>query len=385
MKRISILGSTGSIGTQTLEVIDYLEEDIAVTAVTANNSVDLLAQQAQQFDVDYAVIMNQDHQEKLESLLVGTNTKVLSGLEGILKVATLSDIDLVINSLVGSIGVKPTLAAIRSGNDVGLANKETLVTAGQLVMSEAEENDVAILPVDSEHNAIFQALEGNQRKDVERIILTASGGPFREASAEKLKQVTVDEALDHPNWDMGGKITIDSATLMNKGLEVIEAKWLFDLKFDDIDVVVHPQSIVHSLVEYNDHSTLAELGMPDMKVPIQYVLTYPERKNNNLEPLNLAQIGELTFEEPQTDLFPCLKYAYQAGKKGGTMPAVLNAANEVAVAKFLDGKLKFVQIPKVIAAVMEQHQVIADPTLEDIMQADKWARESAEKAGDQWC
>ena len=385
MKRISILGSTGSIGTQTLEVIDYLEEDIAVTAVTANNSVDLLAQQAQQFDVDYAVIMNQEHQEKLESLLVGTNTKVLSGLEGILKVATLSDIDLVINSLVGSIGVKPTLAAIRSGNDVGLANKETLVTAGQLVMSEAEENDVAILPVDSEHNAIFQALEGNQRKDVERIILTASGGPFREASAEKLKQVTVDEALDHPNWDMGGKITIDSATLMNKGLEVIEAKWLFDLKFDDIDVVVHPQSIVHSLVEYNDHSTLAELGMPDMKVSIQYVLTYPERKNNNLEPLNLAQIGELTFEEPQTDLFPCLKYAYQAGKKGGTMPAVLNAANEVAVAKFLDGKLKFVQIPKVIAAVMEQHQVIADPTLEDIMQADKWARESAEKAGDQWC
>ena len=385
MKRISILGSTGSIGTQTLEVIDYLEEDIAVTAVTANNSVDLLAQQAQQFDVDYAVIMNQEHQEKLESLLVGTNTKVLSGLEGILKVATLSDIDLVINSLVGSIGVKPTLAAIRSGNDVGLANKETLVTAGQLVMSEAEENNVAILPVDSEHNAIFQALEGNQRKDVERIILTASGGPFREASAEKLKQVTVDEALDHPNWDMGGKITIDSATLMNKGLEVIEAKWLFDLKFDDIDVVVHPQSIVHSLVEYNDHSTLAELGMPDMKVSIQYVLTYPERKNNNLEPLNLAQIGELTFEEPQTDLFPCLKYAYQAGKKGGTMPAVLNAANEVAVAKFLNGKLKFVQIPKVIAAVMERHQVIADPTLEDIMQADKWARESAEKAGDQWC
>ena len=385
MKRISILGATGSIGTQTLEVIDYLEEDIAVTAVTANNSVDLLAQQAQQFDVDYAVIMNQEHQEKLESLLVGTNTKVLSGLEGILKVATLSDIDLVINSLVGSIGVKPTLAAIRSGNDVGLANKETLVTAGQLVMSEAEENDVAILPVDSEHNAIFQALEGNQRKDVERIILTASGGPFREASAEKLKQVTVDEALDHPNWDMGGKITIDSATLMNKGLEVIEAKWLFDLKFDDIDVVVHPQSIVHSLVEYNDHSTLAELGMPDMKVSIQYVLTYPERKNNNLEPLNLAQIGELTFEEPQTDLFPCLKYAYQAGKKGGTMPAVLNAANEVAVAKFLNGKLKFVQIPKVIAAVMERHQVIADPTLEDIMQADKWARESAEKAGDRWC
>ncbi|MBM7555376.1 1-deoxy-D-xylulose-5-phosphate reductoisomerase [Halanaerobacter jeridensis] len=385
MKKISILGATGSIGTQTLEVIDYLEEEISVTAVTANNSVDLLAQQAQEFDVDYAVIMNQDHQEKLESLLAGTQTKVLSGLEGILKVATLTNIDLVINSLVGSIGVRPTLAAIRAGNDVGLANKETLVTAGQLVMSEADAHDVSILPVDSEHNAIFQALEGNQRKDVERIILTASGGPFRETSAEKLEEVTVDEALDHPNWDMGGKITIDSATLMNKGLEVIEAKWLFDLKFDDIDVVVHSQSIVHSLVEYEDHSTLAELGMPDMKVPIQYVLTYPERKSNELEALDLAQIGELTFEEPRTNSFPCLEYAYQAGKAGGTMPAVLNAANEVAVAKFLQGDLKFVQIPEIIAEVIEEHQVINKPELEDILQADKWAREIAEKVGDQCC
>lgn len=385
MKKISILGATGSIGTQTLEVIDYLEEEISVTAVTANNSVELLAQQAQQFDVEYAVIMNQDHQAELESLLAKTSTKVLSGLDGILEVATLTNIDLVINALVGSIGVQPTLAAIEAGNDVGLANKETLVTAGQLVMSAAAENDVAVLPVDSEHNAIFQALAGNQKKDVERIILTASGGPFREAEAEKLKQVTVAEALDHPNWDMGGKITIDSATLMNKGLEVIEAKWLFDLKFSEIDVVVHPQSIVHSLVEYKDHSTLAELGMPDMKVPIQHVLTYPKRVTNDLEALNLAQIGELTFEEPRTDLFPCLKYAYQAGEEGGTMPAVLNAANEIAVAKFLDGKLKFVQIPEVIAKVMEQHQVIKEPQLDQIMQADKWARKIAEEVGDQLC
>ncbi|MFO7818776.1 MAG: 1-deoxy-D-xylulose-5-phosphate reductoisomerase, partial [Halanaerobacter sp.] len=243
MKKISILGATGSIGRQTLEVVNYLEEDISITAITANNSVELLAQQAQEFAVDYAVIMNYEHQDKLESLLAGTETEVLTGLDGILKVATLTDIDLVINALVGSIGVKPTLAAIKAGNDVGLANKETLVTAGGLVMSKAQENDVSILPVDSEHNAIFQALEGNKISDVERIILTASGGPFREASAEKLSQVTVDEALDHPNWDMGGKITIDSATLMNKGLEVIEAKWLFDLEFTDIDVVVHPQSI----------------------------------------------------------------------------------------------------------------------------------------------
>ena len=385
MKKISILGATGSIGRQTLEVVNYLEEDISIAAITANNSVELLAQQAQEFAVEYAVIMNYEHQDKLESLLAGTETEVLTGLDGILKVATLTDIDLVINALVGSIGVKPTLAAIKAGNNIGLANKETLVTAGELVMSKAQENDVSILPVDSEHNAIFQTLEGNKRSDVERIILTASGGPFREASAEKLSQVTVEEALDHPNWDMGGKITIDSATLMNKGLEVIEAKWLFDLDFSDIDVIVHPQSIVHSLVEYKDHSTLAELGMPDMKVPIQYVLTYPERRANNLESLDLAEVAKLTFEEPRIELFPCLDYAYQAGETGGTMPAVLNATNEIAVAKFLEGELKFLGIPKLIAKVMEQHQVITEPKLEDILQADKWARETAQKEGDQFC
>ncbi|MGM0369050.1 MAG: 1-deoxy-D-xylulose-5-phosphate reductoisomerase [Bacillota bacterium] len=385
MKKISILGSTGSIGKQTLDVIEYLEEELSVVAITANNSVELLAQQAQKFNVDYAVIMNQEHQAKLESLLSSTSTEVLTGLDGILEVATLADIDLVINSVVGSIGVKPTLAAIKAGNDIGLANKETLVTAGELVMAEAAKHDVTILPIDSEHNAIFQALEGNRCQDVDRIILTASGGPFRESSAQDLEQVTVEDALDHPNWDMGGKITIDSATLMNKGLEVIEAKWLFDLKFSDIDVVVHPQSIVHSLVEYHDHSTLAELGAPDMKVPIQHALTYPERKNNNLESLNLAQIGELSFEAPQTDLFPCLDYAYQAGEMGGTMPAVLNAANEVAVAKFLNGELKFVQIPELIKQVMKEHQVINKPDLDDIMMADKWARETAEEKRCQLC
>ena len=385
MKKISILGSTGSIGTQTLEVIENLDEEISVVAITANNNFKLLAKQAQKLDVEYVVIMNQKHENKLKDLLKATSVKVLTGLEGILEVATLSELDLVINSVVGSIGVKPTIAAIRAGNDVGLANKETLVTAGELVMKEAAENNVSILPIDSEHNAIFQALEGNSIKDVERIILTASGGPFREASAEKLEKVTVEQALDHPNWDMGGKITIDSATLMNKGLEVIEAKWLFDLSFDDVDVVVHPQSIVHSLVEYKDHSTLAELGIPDMKVPIQHVLTYPERKSNNLEPLNLAQIGELTFEEPKTDLFSCLEYAYQAGKIGGTMPAVLNAANEIAVAKFLDGELKFMQIPELIYSVMNKHQVIPEPRLEDIMDSDKWARKVAEEMGCQMC
>ncbi|MGM0501154.1 MAG: 1-deoxy-D-xylulose-5-phosphate reductoisomerase [Bacillota bacterium] len=385
MKKISILGSTGSIGTQTLEVVESLTEEIDVVAITANNSYELLAQQAQKFDVNYVVIMNQGHEQDLKKLLKDTNVEILSGLEGILEVASLADIDLVLNSVVGSIGVRPTLAAIRAGNNIGLANKETLVTAGELVMAEAEKYDVSVLPVDSEHNAIFQALEGNEIEEVERIILTASGGPFRGATAEELEAVTVEEALDHPNWDMGGKITIDSATLMNKGLEVIEAKWLFDLDFEQIDVVVHPQSVVHSLVEYQDHSTLAELGVPDMKVPIQYVLTYPQREENTLEPLKLAQIGELTFEEPNRDLFPCLKHAYYAGSQGGTMPAVLNAANEIAVAKFLAGELKFVQIPELITKVMNRHQLISDVTLENIMEADKWARKVAEEVGCQFC
>ncbi|GAB6137620.1 1-deoxy-D-xylulose-5-phosphate reductoisomerase [Halanaerobaculum tunisiense] len=379
MKQISILGSTGSIGSQTLEVIRELEEDISVMAVTANNSVDLLAQQAKEFAVEYAVLMNQQRVDELHNKLAGTSTTVLTGLEGLIEVATLEGLDLVVNSVVGAIGVKPTLAAIRAGIDIGLANKETLVTAGSIVTEEAKANNVNLLPIDSEHNAVFQALQGEDKEDINRVILTASGGPFREATAEELEEVTIADALDHPNWDMGGKITIDSATLMNKGLEVIEAKWLFDLDFATIDVVVHPQSIIHSLVELEDHSTLAELGLPDMKVPIQHVLTYPTREQNDLESLQLAQVGELTFEAPRKDVFPCLQYAYQAGKTGGTMPAVLNAANEVAVNLFLQERLKFVEIPKLIKQVMSNHEVITEPSLEEILQADTWARKEAQR------
>ena len=379
MKRISILGSTGSIGQQTLDVIAEIETEIDIFALTANSSLDLLFKQIKKFKPEYAVLMNEKKASELKYRLNDFPTTVLSGMDGLINVATAKEVDLVVNSVVGSVGVKPTYEAIKAKKDIALANKETLVTAGSVIMAEADKNDVNILPVDSEHNAIFQALQGEEIADVKRIILTASGGPFREYSKEELNEVTVEQALDHPNWDMGGKITIDSATLMNKGLEVIEAKWLFDLSYDEIDVVVHPQSIIHSLVEYKDHSVLAELGLPDMKVPIQYALTYPKRAKNNLEPLNLAEVGELTFEEPKRESFPCLNYAYQAGKAGGTMPAVLNAANEIAVSAFLDNQIKFITIPKVIAATMDKHKKIEQPELSDIFKADKWAREQAKK------
>ncbi len=385
MKKITILGSTGSVGRQTLEVVENLDDQIKIVALTANSSVEKLARQARKFNAQYAVLKAKDKAEELKYKLNDLETKVLTGLPGLIEVATREEVDLVINAVVGAIGVQPTIKAIEAGKNIGIANKETLVTAGEVVTAKAEKNNIRLLPLDSEHNAIFQALQGEEQKTVNKIILTASGGPFRTASGQDLEQVTVKKALDHPNWDMGGKITIDSATLMNKGLEVIEARWLFDLEFDKIETVVHPQSIIHSLVEFNDHSMLAELGVPDMKVPIQYVLTYPDRKPNQLESLDLAEVGKLTFEEPKTDLFPCLKYAYQAGKQGGSMPAVLNAANEVAVHKFLQNKLKFVAIPQVVKQVMDNHNLITNPSLTEILEADQWARTEAEKVGDKVC
>lgn len=385
MKKITILGSTGSVGRQTLEVVENLDDQIKIVALTANSSVEKLARQARKFNAQYAVLKAKDKAEELKYKLNDLETKVLTGLPGLIEVATREEVDLVINAVVGAIGVQPTIKAIEAGKNIGIANKETLVTAGEVVTAKAEKNNIRLLPLDSEHNAIFQALQGEEQKTVNKIILTASGGPFRTASGQDLEQVTVKKALDHPNWDMGGKITIDSATLMNKGLEVIEARWLFDLEFDKIETVVHPQSIIHSLVEFNDHSMLAELGVPDMKVPIQYVLTYPDRKPNQLESLDLAEVGKLTFEEPKTDLFPCLKYAYQAGKQGGSMPAVLNAANEVAVHKFLQNKLKFVAIPQVVKQVMDNHNLITNPSLIEILEADQWARTEAEKVGDKVC
>ncbi|SJZ64977.1 1-deoxy-D-xylulose-5-phosphate reductoisomerase [Selenihalanaerobacter shriftii] len=385
MRAITILGSTGSIGTQTLEVINELKLNYEILALTANTNVEKLAAQVKEFEPQFAVLMNEEAAKELKYELSDLDTKVLVGQEGLIEVATSDEVDLVINSVVGAAGLFPTLEAIKAKKDIGLANKETLVTAGELVMAKAKEYGVRILPIDSEHNAIFQALDGENREDIEKLILTASGGPFRESTAQDLANVTVEEALNHPNWDMGGKITIDSATLMNKGLEVIEAKWLFDIDFSDIEVVVHPQSIVHSLVQFKDASILAELGLPDMKVPIQYVLTYPERTENRLERLDLAKIGSLDFEAPNTELFPCLGYAYKAGKTGGTLPAVLNAANEIAVEMFLNGDLSFIEIPQLIKKVMDQHQVVQKPGLDDILDADEWARAQSWKEGENLC
>lgn len=377
MKKISILGSTGSIGTQTLDVVD--EHGFEVIALTANSRVEILAEQALKYRPKIVVLMNSKFLDELEYRLQGTNIKVLAGMNGLIEAATHPDAELVVNSLVGAVGVRPTLEAIRSGKDIALANKETLVTAGELIMGEAAAKGVQILPVDSEHNALFQAMHGEDRKKISRLIVTASGGPFRNFTQEDLEQVTPMQALKHPNWDMGGKITIDSATLMNKGLEVIEARWLFDIDYDQIDVVVHPESIVHSLVEYVDSSILAELGVPDMRVPIQYALTYPERFENHLERLDLVKVGQLNFEEPKRDLFPCLDLALEAGRRGGTLPAVMNAANEVAVYKFLNEKIRFMEIPELIRKVMDRHEVIDSPDLKQILAADEWARAEVER------
>lgn len=377
MKKIAILGSTGSIGTQTLDVVD--EHGFEVIALTANSSVETLAEQALKYRPKIVVLMNPTFLDELEYRLQGTNIKVLAGMDGLIEAAAHPDAELVVNSLVGAVGVRPTLEAIRSGKDIALANKETLVTAGELIMGEAEAKGVQILPVDSEHNALFQAMHGEDRKKISRLIVTASGGPFRNFTPEELDQVTPAQALKHPNWDMGGKITIDSATLMNKGLEVIEARWLFDIEYDQIDVVVHPESIVHSLVEYVDSSILAELGVPDMRVPIQYALTYPERFRNRLERLDLVKVGQLNFEEPKRDLFPCLNLAVEAGRRGGTLPAVMNAANEVAVYKFLNEEIRFMEIPELIRKVMERHEVIDSPDLNQILAADEWARAEVER------
>lgn len=376
MKKIGILGATGSIGRQTLDVID--RGDFRVIALTANTNVQLLAEQVLKYQPRLVVLMNSSKIDELKYRLKGQATKVLVGMAGLLEVARDPEIDLLVNGLVGAVGVKPTLAGIRAGKDIALANKETLVAAGELVMAEAARFNVQIIPVDSEHNALFQALTGEDIKQVSRLILTASGGPFRTYSRQDLANVTPKKALKHPNWDMGGKITIDSATLMNKGLEVIEAHWLFGIDYDRIEVVVHPQSIIHSLVEFVDSSVLAELGYPDMHVPIQYALTYPERKENQLRRLDLVQIGRLTFEAPRRDLFPCLELAYSAGKRGGTLPAVMNAANEVVATKFLQEKITFMEIPKYIEQVMRKHQVIDSPDLQQILAADQWAREVTE-------
>ena len=373
-KNITILGSTGSIGTQTLDVVREIG-GISVKAMTTNTRIELFEKQIREFKPELVCVMNAEKAKELEENIKDLNIPVLTGMDGLVAAAIYEKSDTVVNSVVGNIGLVPTVAAIKAGKDIALANKETLVTCGELVMKLIKENNVNMYPVDSEHSAIFQSLRGNDGNTIEKIILTASGGPFR--TRESLEGITVADALAHPNWSMGQKITIDSATLMNKGLEVIEAKWLFDVPLEKIQVTVHPQSIIHSAVEYEDGAVIAQLGVPDMKVPIQYALTYPKRVKNSFKKLDLFETATLTFEKPQTDRFKCLSLAYRAIETGGTMPCVMNGANEVAVHRFLKNEIEFLQIPEIIERVMNSHSVKYNYTLEDVLAADEWSRKAA--------
>lgn len=376
-KRVAILGSTGSIGTQTLDVIKH-NQDIEVVGLTANSRIDLLEEQIKQFKPKIVCVMHEEKARMLKNRLDSQNisVEVVCGVDGLSTVATIEEADIVVTAVVGMIGLIPTMEAIKARKTIALANKETLVTAGELVMHLAKEKNVSILPVDSEHSAIFQCLQGNTHQSIDKLILTASGGPFRSFSKDELANVSVEQALKHPNWVMGSKITIDSATLMNKGLEVIEAKHLFDVSPSQIDVVVHKESIIHSMVAYQDGSTIAQLGMPDMRHPIAYALYYPERKAADyIHKLDLVAMSNLSFEAPRKDDFPCLQLAYDALEIGGTMTAVLNAANEEVVASFLNKQISFMQIPEIIHTVMDRHICINRPSLEQILECDRWARE----------
>lgn len=376
MKKITILGSTGSIGTQTLDILSREPDRYQVEGLAAGSNLELVLEQAKQFKPKTVCLATKALAEEAK-LHLPSGTKVLYGNEGLIETAAGTDTDTVVTAIVGSRGLEATLAAIDAGKHIGLANKETLVTAGHIVMRRAAEKGVTILPIDSEHSAIFQCLNGERRADVKRITLTASGGSFRDRTRAELEGVTVAEALNHPNWSMGAKITIDSATMANKGLEVIEAHWLFGLSYDQIDVLIHPESIIHSYVEFIDHSIIAQLGMPDMRVPIQYALTYPERRPTPTEPLNLAKLSALHFREMDFDRYPCLRYAYESGRAGQSVPTVFNAANETAVARFLEGSITFLEIETVIAKVLEQHQVTDVPDVQSIAEVDAWARAAA--------
>jgi len=367
-KKIAILGSTGSIGTQTLEVIAAYPEYFEVETLTANNNVDLLIQQAIRFQPNAVVIGNKKQYSRLKEALADCPVKVYAGYDAIAQVAVLPSVDMAVMAMVGFSGLIPTVKAIEAGKHIALANKETLVVAGELITKLAMQHQVALLPVDSEHSAIFQCLQGEQYNPIEKIILTASGGPFRTKTAEELEHVTKDEALRHPSWNMGAKITIDSATLMNKGLEVIEAHWLFDVPAERIEILVHPQSVIHSMVQFTDGSVKAQLGVPDMKAPIQYALSYPCRLNSDFPRLDFSKYASLTFEKPDMQRFPALGLAYQALKDGGNRPCVMNAANEAAVEAFLNGRIGFTDIPRLIEQAMQQIAYIANPTLEQLQE-----------------
>ena len=370
MKKIAILGSTGSIGTQTLEVVKE-NGDLEVLAVAAGSNITLLEAQIREFGPKLAAVWTEEKARELKSRIRDLDVKVVSGMDGLLEAAAMPGTEILVTAIVGMIGILPTIEAIKAGKDIALANKETLVTAGHIIMPLAEEYGVSILPVDSEHSAIFQSLQGGQQKALHKILLTASGGPFRGKTREELGHIRVEDALKHPNWAMGRKITIDSSTMVNKGLEVIEAKWLFGVSVDQVEVVVQPQSIIHSMVEYVDGAVIAELGTPDMKLPIQYALYYPERRYLPGRRLDFSQLSRITFEKPDMETFYGLRLAYEAGRKGGTLPTVLNAANEAAVAMFLERRIGYLQIPEMIRYCMERHQNIADPSVEQILETEQ--------------
>ncbi|MHC4197438.1 MAG: 1-deoxy-D-xylulose-5-phosphate reductoisomerase [Planctomycetota bacterium] len=382
MKNVAILGSTGSIGKNALDVIRLLGPDYSATALSSNRSWEALAQQVEEFHPRRVAMVDAEGCGQLKERLSGNSVEILSGEQATEEIVAADDVNFVISAIVGAAALPATLRAIEHKKDLALANKEALVMAGEIVMTRAREKGVSLIPVDSEHSAIFQSLAAGKRSQLRRIILTASGGAFRDYPADKLDGVTPEQALDHPTWKMGKKITIDSATLMNKALEIVEAKWLFDLKAEEIEVVIHHQSIIHSMVEFLDGSVIAQMGLPDMKLPIQYALTYPDRlpAHEDTEYLDLAKVGKLTFAQPDLHRFPALRLGFWAASDGGTLPAVMNAANEVAVQAFLEGKLKFTGIIRVVEEVMHKHTKKNHPSLDDIMTSDRWAREEAGNA-----
>ena len=378
MKNIAVLGSTGSIGTQTLDVVRANPERLCVKALAAGHNITQLESQIREFHPQIAAVWDEEKAKELRICTADLPVKIVSGMEGLLEIAQMEEAEVLVTAIVGMIGIRPTIAAIKAGKDIALANKETLVTAGHIIMPLAKEYNVKILPVDSEHSAIFQSLNGEKKTQIDKILLTASGGPFRGKDKAFLKHVQLEDALKHPNWSMGHKITIDSATLVNKGLEVLEANWLFDVDFDDIHVVVQPKSIIHSMIQYKDGSVIAQMGTPDMKLPIQYALFYPEHRYLEGERLDFAKLKEITFEEPPVDVLKGLPYAYKAGRIGGSMPTVLNAANEKAVSLFLDHKIKFLDIYDIIEDAMNAHKVLPNPSLEEVLETEQWVYEHIE-------
>ncbi|MCR4610877.1 MAG: 1-deoxy-D-xylulose-5-phosphate reductoisomerase [Lachnospiraceae bacterium] len=370
MRKIALLGSTGSIGTQTLSIARE-KKDLQIVAMSCGSNIDLFEKQIREFNPSVVSVSDENKAKELQDRISDLSTEVLSGMDGLIAVATCNEATIVVTAIVGMLGIRPTIAAINAGKDIALANKETLVTAGHIIMPLAKSKNISILPVDSEHSAIFQSLQGNDDNRIHKILLTASGGPFRGFKGEQLQNVTLEDALKHPNWSMGRKITVDSASMVNKGLEVIEAKWLFDVEYNQIEVYVHPQSILHSAVEYEDGAVIGQMGVPDMRLPIQYALYYPKRLNMSGERLDLFKVSNLTFEKPDLNVFKGLGFAYEAIKRGGNMPTIFNAANEKAVALFLDKKISFIDIYRQIENAMNKIDFIADPDLDEILQTEQ--------------